>query len=464
MSRRSRWRSREALDGGPAVWPVAAERTSARGSPPGSSTTASRSSSRRAGRRMPRSACCSRRRRCSPSAAATHDALGDPGQWLLALPAHYIAGAQVLVRGHRRRHRADRARGRALRPGRVRRGIRSARSANAALHLARAGAARAARRRRRARSVQSPAALHAFDRILVGGQAARAGARRSGGRHARRARHAHLRVERDGRRMRLRRACARRRRACASSTGCVELSRSDARRRLPRRPRAHRRRLHDRRRGTRWYRTGDLGELAARRTAAHPRPGRRRDHLGRRQGRARRGRAGGACGPGLRRGRRRCARPTPSGASARPSSHRARMPPRHPTALATLAAATDAAGLTPAARPVRLELVVDRMPLLASGKPDRRALEELVRAAATGVADQAHRRRAALAACLGIGVRLRVGLGEPAGLLEVRLHLGAARAGAGSRARRSRSRRPRPRPTPAGRRPGARGSSRRRRR
>ena len=47
-------------------------------------------------------------------------------------------------------------------------------------------------------------------------------------------------------------------------------------------------------------------------------------------------------------------------------------------ALATLAAATDAAGLTPAARPVRLELV-ERLPLLASGKPDRLALEELVR-------------------------------------------------------------------------------------
>ena len=47
-------------------------------------------------------------------------------------------------------------------------------------------------------------------------------------------------------------------------------------------------------------------------------------------------------------------------------------------ALATLAAATDAAGLTPAARPVRLELVA-RLPLLASGKPDRLALEELVR-------------------------------------------------------------------------------------
>ncbi|MEO6142740.1 MAG: o-succinylbenzoate--CoA ligase [Dermatophilaceae bacterium] len=32
------------------------------------------------------------------SAHATHDRLGGPGQWLLALPAHHIAGIQVLVR------------------------------------------------------------------------------------------------------------------------------------------------------------------------------------------------------------------------------------------------------------------------------------------------------------------------------------------------------------------------------
>ncbi|GGI44828.1 O-succinylbenzoic acid--CoA ligase [Agromyces flavus] len=46
--------------------------------------------------------------------------------------------------------------------------------------------------------------------------------------------------------------------------------------------------------------------------------------------------------------------------------------------LSALAAATDAAGLGPAARPVRLE-VIDAMPLLASGKPDRRALETRLR-------------------------------------------------------------------------------------
>lgn len=32
------------------------------------------------------------------SADATHQVLGGPGQWLLAMPAHYIAGLQVLVR------------------------------------------------------------------------------------------------------------------------------------------------------------------------------------------------------------------------------------------------------------------------------------------------------------------------------------------------------------------------------
>ncbi|WP_106180864.1 o-succinylbenzoate--CoA ligase [Prauserella shujinwangii] len=34
------------------------------------------------------------------SAGATHDRLGGPGRWLLATPAHYIGGLQVLVRAH----------------------------------------------------------------------------------------------------------------------------------------------------------------------------------------------------------------------------------------------------------------------------------------------------------------------------------------------------------------------------
>ncbi|MBM7503260.1 AMP-binding protein [Agromyces aurantiacus] len=47
-------------------------------------------------------------------------------------------------------------------------------------------------------------------------------------------------------------------------------------------------------------------------------------------------------------------------------------------ALAALVAATDRAGLGPAARPSRLELV-DALPRLSSGKPDRRALEARLR-------------------------------------------------------------------------------------
>ncbi len=34
------------------------------------------------------------------SARATHDRLGGPGDWVLALPAHYIAGLMVLARAH----------------------------------------------------------------------------------------------------------------------------------------------------------------------------------------------------------------------------------------------------------------------------------------------------------------------------------------------------------------------------
>ncbi|HQV92384.1 MAG TPA: AMP-binding protein, partial [Phycicoccus sp.] len=33
------------------------------------------------------------------SIGATHRHLGGPGQWLLAMPAHHIAGLQVLLRG-----------------------------------------------------------------------------------------------------------------------------------------------------------------------------------------------------------------------------------------------------------------------------------------------------------------------------------------------------------------------------
>ncbi|MGW9629471.1 AMP-binding protein [Agromyces sp. NPDC055520] len=51
--------------------------------------------------------------------------------------------------------------------------------------------------------------------------------------------------------------------------------------------------------------------------------------------------------------------------------------PARSAELARLATVTDAAGLAPAARPVRL-LRLDEMPLLASGKPDRRRLAQLL--------------------------------------------------------------------------------------
>ena len=41
---------------------------------------------------------CSRFQRCTHPAAATQQRLGGPGRWLLALPAHHIAGLQVLLR------------------------------------------------------------------------------------------------------------------------------------------------------------------------------------------------------------------------------------------------------------------------------------------------------------------------------------------------------------------------------
>ena len=55
------------------------------------------------------------------SAEATHRRLGGPGRWLLALPAHHIAGLQVLVRSVIAGTRAGRGLG-SLRRGRTARG------------------------------------------------------------------------------------------------------------------------------------------------------------------------------------------------------------------------------------------------------------------------------------------------------------------------------------------------------
>ncbi|MGW9168541.1 AMP-binding protein [Agromyces sp. NPDC055658] len=112
-----------ALDGGPAVWPVPGPAASGGAVPQAADEMAhdfrqgapqDRAAARVAGREVDdavalvveTSGSTDRPKRVllsagalEASAHATHDALGGPGQWLLALPGHYIAGAQVLVRG-----------------------------------------------------------------------------------------------------------------------------------------------------------------------------------------------------------------------------------------------------------------------------------------------------------------------------------------------------------------------------
>ncbi len=129
--------------------------------------------------------------------AATHERLGGPGHWILALPAHYVAGLMVLIRAevagsggrHHRRRAAGAGRGRRA-PG------------GPSLPVAGADAARSRLRRPR------------DDRAA--GLAGRGADRRSGGRTSAPAagpgmRHPgrrHVRDERDVRGLRLRRGAA----------------------------------------------------------------------------------------------------------------------------------------------------------------------------------------------------------------------------------------------------------------
>ncbi|HEY1106361.1 MAG TPA: o-succinylbenzoate--CoA ligase, partial [Agromyces sp.] len=90
----------KALAGGPAVWPVPADAAPGSSAPAapaavevgdGVALVVETSGSTDRPKRVVLSA-----EALEASAHATHDALGGPGQWLLALPGHYIAGAQVL--------------------------------------------------------------------------------------------------------------------------------------------------------------------------------------------------------------------------------------------------------------------------------------------------------------------------------------------------------------------------------
>jgi O-succinylbenzoic acid--CoA ligase len=83
-----------ALDGGPAVLPLTDTSTVPVTGPDGpAALLVETSGSTGAPRRVVLSAEALR-----ASATATHDHLGGPGKWLLALPAHHVAGAQVIVR------------------------------------------------------------------------------------------------------------------------------------------------------------------------------------------------------------------------------------------------------------------------------------------------------------------------------------------------------------------------------
>jgi O-succinylbenzoic acid--CoA ligase len=354
---------REALDGGPAVWPV--PEPGGRGGPPagrpvsrpvdvedldtppaapggtrsprdevddGVALVVETSGSTDAPKRVLLSASALR-----ASAGATAAALDGPGQWLLALPAHYIAGAQVLVRSIVAGTEPVVLDDDHFDPAAF--AEASARLDPAVPSYTSLVPVQFSRLVEAARSDAAIAeALRAFDRILVGGQATPPA----------------LIVD-----------------------GLVELSgpmladgylddperTADA---FPTDPE-----------GTRWYRTGDLGELA-------------HDGVLRIRGRADDVIVSGGVKVALGEVER-AVRGVPGFAEAvavrvpdpewgeRVAVVTVRMDAAAASdVLIALAAATDAARLTPAARPVRV-ILVDRMPLLASGKPDRRALEQLVR-------------------------------------------------------------------------------------
>lgn len=92
-----------ALEGGPAVLPLSADDPRAgellaamapdQPTLPGTAVVVATSGSTGVPKGVELSAAA-----LSASAAATHARLGGPGQWLLTLPAHHIAGVQVIVR------------------------------------------------------------------------------------------------------------------------------------------------------------------------------------------------------------------------------------------------------------------------------------------------------------------------------------------------------------------------------
>jgi O-succinylbenzoic acid--CoA ligase len=366
---------RDALEGGPAVWLVV--------TPPrvhGSATSevddgvalvVETSGSTDAPKRVVLSAGA-----LIASAEATHDTLGGPGQWLLAVPAHYIAGAQVLLRSILAGTEPEVLGGEHFDPGAF--AAASARLAPHVPHYTSLVPVQLARVVEAAeRDAFIAAALRSFDAVLVGGQA--------------------LAADIASRAVELGANVVRTYGSSETAGGCVYDGRpvGDARVRIddgvvelagsmladgylgdPERTAAV---FTTDTRGTRWYRTGDLGELTA-------------DGALRIRGRADDVIISGGVKVALGEVERAVRRVAGFGEAVVVRAAHAEWGERAVVvgpasdaaaasdALVTLAAATDAAGLAPAARPVRV-LVVERMPLLASGKPDRRALEALAASA-----------------------------------------------------------------------------------
>ena len=307
------------------------------------------------------------------SADATHDALGGTGQWMLALPGHYIAGAQVLVRGLVAGTPTLTVPGDRFDPSAF-----AATSAHLMPHVPHYTSLVPTQLARVLDAAERDpfiaAALTSFDAVLVGGQALAPAI-------AARADAAGVRVVRTYGSSETAGGCVydgtpigdTRVRFDEQRVELTTASLADGYLDDPERTATAFRTDRD---GTRWYVTGDVGEFTP-------------------DGRLRvRGRADDVMISGgvkvvlgeVERAVRSVAGFAEAVVVAVPDpewGERAAVAVAgdagdEASALQELRTATDAAGLDPAARPVRL-VVVDRLPMLASGKPDRRALADLAR-------------------------------------------------------------------------------------
>jgi O-succinylbenzoic acid--CoA ligase len=322
------------------------------------------------------------------SADATHDALGGPGRWLLALPAHYIAGAQVLVRSIVAGTEPV-----VLGPGAFDPAAFAAASARLDARTPRYTSLVPVQLRRVVEAAERDpfiaAALVSYDAVLVGGQAvppdvvdraAALGARviRTYGSSETAGGCVYDGRPLDGVQLR-------------TVAGAIEVSGPMLAEGYLDQPERTAAAFTIDDRGSRWYRTGDLGAIDA-------------DGVLRVTGRADDVITSGGVKVVLGEVERavhsiagfgdaiavavadpvwgeRVAIVTATASEASPASD---PPASHE--LTALRSATDAAGLPPAARPVRVVRVRD-LPRLASGKPDRVAASALARAAVARDAD-----------------------------------------------------------------------------